>query len=166
MDGLGRFRDAGDMKNTLFDHIVVCVDNSDAAAVALDEAWRLRHALGAAHFSLVHVIVSPIAVMGHGAMWVPDPSEIEAGAKEWLELTASSHPGADIVLLEGYPAAAVCDWAAQADVDLIVASSSRGIFDRVLLGSFAGYLSRHAPCSVLLTRPHAATASDVADDRS
>lgn len=147
------------MKTAPFDHIAVCVDNSDAASVALDQAWRLRQALGARHFSLVHVIVSPIAVMGHGAMWVPDPSEIEAGAKEWLELTASSRPGADVVLLKGYPAAAVCDWAAQANVDLIVASSSRGVVDRVLLGSFAGYLSRHAPCSILLTRPHVATSS-------
>ena len=34
-----------------------------------------------------------------------------------------------------------------------MASASRGMFDRVLLGSFAGFLARHSPCSVLLTRP-------------
>jgi hypothetical protein len=29
-----------------------------------------------------------------------------------------------------------------------------------LLGSFAGYLARHAPCSVLLTRPHVVPDAD------
>ena len=35
----------------------------------------------------------------------------------------------------------------------LIAASHRGLVERVLLGSFAGYLVRHAPCAVLLTRP-------------
>ena len=140
--------------NELFTHIAVCVDNSEASSVALDEAWRLKRSLGPGRFSLVHVIPSPMVVAGHGAIWVQDPGEIAAGAKEWLDELAAAHPGAEVVLLDGYPQAEVCDWALEANVGLLVASSSRGMFDRVLLGSFAGYLARHAPCSVLLTRPH------------
>ena len=139
--------------NELFSHIAVCVDNSEASTAALEEAWKLRETLGDASFTLVHVIASPMVVAGHGAMWIPDPTELAAGAREWMDELAREHPGAQVVLLSGYPAAEVCDWAREADVDLLVASSSRGVFDRVLLGSFAGYLARHAPCQVLLTRP-------------
>ncbi len=140
--------------NELFTHIAVCVDNSEASSAALDEAWRLKRSMGSVRFSLVHVFRSPIVVAGHGAVWVQDPSEIAAGANEWLDEVAAGYPGAEVVLLGGYPQAGVCSWAREEHVDLLVASSSRGMFDRVLLGSFAGYLARHAPCSVLLTRPH------------
>lgn len=140
--------------NTPASHIAVCVDNSPASTAALEEAWRLREAVGADRFTLIHVIPSPMVVAGHGAMWLPDPTEIRAGAAEWMDTLVADRPGVETVLLDGYPPAEVCDWAARSDVDLLVASSSRGLFDRVLLGSFAGYLTRHAPCSVLLTRPH------------
>ena len=146
--------------NELFTHIAVCLDNSEASSAALDEAWRLTRSVGPVRFSLVHVIPSPSVIAGHGAMWVQDPSEIAAGAKEWLDAAVAAHPGAKVVLLGGYPQAEVCDWARDENVDLLVASSSRGMFDRVLLGSFAGYLARHAPCSVLLTRPHPVPAAD------
>lgn len=150
--------------NELFTHIAVCIDNSEASSTALGEAWRLRESARPARFSLVHVIPSPMVVAGHGAMWIPDPTEVAAGAREWLAAVAAEHPGAEVVLLSGYPAAEVCDWADGASVDLLVASSSRGIFDRVVLGSFAGYLARHAPCTVLLTRPH--VVRDAAGDAS
>jgi len=139
----------------LFAHIAVCIDNSEASSEALEEAWRLHRSLGSPRFSLVHVIASPRAVAGHGGMWVPDPGEMGSGAKEWLDDVVAAHAGAEVAVLHGYPAAEVCHWAVQADVDLLVAASSRGLFDRILLGSFAGHLSHHAPCSVLLTRPHA-----------
>jgi nucleotide-binding universal stress UspA family protein len=135
-----------------FAHIACCIDHSDASMRALDQAVRL-HDAGGGRLSLVHVAPWPMVIAGHGAAWVPDPAAIMAGAKEWLDGVVAAHPGAEGVLLEGYPPAAACDWAAAEGVDLMVASSSRGLFDRVLLGSFAGYLARHAPCSVLLTRP-------------
>ena len=122
---------------------------------ALDRAIRLQVA-GGGRLSLLHVAPWPVVFAGHGAAWVTDPTIILAGAKEWLDGVVAVNPGTEGVLLEGYPPAAACDWAAEAGVDLLVASSSRGLFDRVLLGSFAGYLARHAPCAVLLTRPEGA----------
>ncbi len=139
--------------NGSFTHLAVCIDNSEASSAALEEAWRLHRSLHAERFSLVHIIPSPMMVAGHGAMWIPDPNEIQAGAREWLDEVAAAHPGAEVVLLDGYPSAKACAWAAENDVDLLVAASSRGLFDRVLLGSFAGYLVGHAHCSILLTRP-------------
>ena len=147
-------RNAERMTNN-FAHIACCIDHSDASMHALDQAIRLR-AAGDGRLSLLHVAPWPMVIAGHGAAWVPDPAIIMAGAKEWLDGVVAAHPGTEGVLLEGYPPAAACDWAADAEVDLLVAASSRGLFDRVLLGSFAGYLTRHAPCAVLLTRPEAA----------
>lgn len=148
---------------TTFAHIACCVDGSDASIRALDQATRL-HEAGGGRLSLLHVAPWPMVIAGHGGSWVPDPGLILAGAREWLDGLVASHPGSEGVLLEGYPPAAACDWAAEAGVDLLVASSSRGLFDRVLLGSFAGYLARHAPCPVLLTRPERTPATVSAED--
>jgi nucleotide-binding universal stress UspA family protein len=35
----------------------------------------------------------------------------------------------------------------------MVAATHRGLVERALLGSFAGYLAHHAPCSVFLVPP-------------
>ena len=128
-------RNAERMTNN-FAHIACCIDHSDASMHALDQAIRLQGA-GDGRLSLLHVAPWPMVIAGHGAAWVPDPAIIMAGAKEWLDGVVAAHPGTEGVLLEGYPPAAACDWAADAEVDLLVAASSRGLFDRVLLGSFA-----------------------------
>jgi nucleotide-binding universal stress UspA family protein len=96
----------------------------------------------------------PLLYTGEAGAWAPDPADIESASREWLEQIAAGAAEGEAVLLDGYPPAAVCEWATDHHVDLIVAASHRGLVERVLLGSFAGYLVRHAPCSVLLTRPH------------
>lgn len=144
------------MPNT-YPHIAVCVDRSDASAAALAEARTLRADAGPGRLSIVHVAPWPLLYTGEVGAWTPDPEDIASAAREWLTRTAADVPDAEPVLLEGYPPAAVCEWAEANDVDVIVASSHRGLVERVLLGSFAGYLVRHAPCSVLLTRPSDAT---------
>lgn len=138
--------------DSLYRHIACCVDRSDASRGALSEATRLR-ALGPGRLSIVHVSTWGILFGAYPGVTAVDPEVVGEEAQRWLDAIVAANPGSEGVLLDGYPPAAACEWAAQADVDLIVASSSRGIIDRVLLGSFAGYVARHAPCSVLLTRP-------------
>jgi nucleotide-binding universal stress UspA family protein len=104
---------------------------------------------------LVHVAPWPLLYTGEAGAWAPDPVDIASAAREWLDGVAAGVPEGEAVLLDGYPPAAVCEWAETNVVDLIVAASHRGLVERVLLGSFAGYLVRNAPCSVLLTRPEA-----------
>jgi nucleotide-binding universal stress UspA family protein len=87
---------------------------------------------------------------------VPDPEDIFAQSRTWLEELAAEIPEAEPVLLTGYPPVAVVEWAEEARPDLIVAAAHRGLVDRLLLGSFASYLAYHAPCSVLLVRPEPA----------
>ncbi len=125
---------------SLWAHIACCVDESEASAAALREARRLRDQ-GPGRLTLVHVAFGP-------------PRDATRPCPDWLEAAASAGAGDPVVLVNlGVPAAAVCEWAAGARTDLIVASARRGIRERILLGSFAGHLARHAPCPVLLVRP-------------
>jgi len=137
-------------------HIACCVDDSYAARAAAAEAARLRD-LGPGRLSLVHVIERPPlpALVAEGAAWYPDEREYESRARAWLADLARDFR-AEPVLLTGYPPAAAAEWAERAGVDLLVAASHRGRVERLLLGSFASYLARHAPCAVLLVRPPAA----------
>jgi nucleotide-binding universal stress UspA family protein len=134
-------------------HIAVCIDDSDAARRALDEAVRLR-GFGPGRLSLVHAIErTPMpALVGEGAAWYPEDTAYEGRVRSWLDELARE-TGGEPVLLEGYAAAAVTDWAAAAGVDLLVAAAHRGTVERLLLGSFASFLAHHAPCPVLLVRP-------------
>jgi nucleotide-binding universal stress UspA family protein len=142
---------------TAYGHIAVCIDRSGASTASLREARALRAAGGPGRLSIVHVAPWPLLYAGEAGAWAPDPDDIASAAREWLDRAASDVPEAQAVLLDGYPPAAVCEWAQGNEVDLLVAASHRGLVERVLLGSFAGYLARNAPCSVLLTRPDDAT---------
>lgn len=141
------------MGDTPYRHIAVCVDRSDASTGTLAEARALFAAAGAERLSIVHVAPWPLLYTGEAGGWAPDPEDIASSARTWLDSIVADVPEGTPVLLDGYPPAAVCDWAEQEGTDLLVAASHRGLVERVLLGSFAGYLVRHAPCSVLLTRP-------------
>jgi nucleotide-binding universal stress UspA family protein len=133
-------------------HIACCVDRSGAALGVLRVGRKLRE-LGPGRLTLVHVTPWGLMFGGYPGVEPEDPETLAADAKTWLDEMVTAHPGSEGVLLNGYPPAVTCEWAHGADVDLLVAASSRGVVDRVLLGSFAGYLVRHAPCGIILTRP-------------
>lgn len=147
--------------STPFAHIVCCIDSSDAAATALSHASALREMAGG-RLTVLHVVAPPpflvsfAATLG-GAPVHDDVAEREA-AQMWLDETASNVPGgAEAVLLEGPPGETACEWAEEAGVDVMVAASHRGAVERMMLGSFARYLTHHAPCPLLLIPPgHAA----------
>jgi nucleotide-binding universal stress UspA family protein len=121
-------------------HIACAIDNSEASAAALREAARLR-ALAGGRLSVVHVAAGP-------------PHDAAAPPPAWLASAAAEAGGHPVLLVNlGMAASAVCEWAAEARVDLLVASAHRGVRERIVLGSFAGYLARHCRCSVLLVRP-------------
>lgn len=143
-------------------HIACCLDRSDASIAVLEMGKRLRN-LGPGKLTIVHVAPWGIIFGGYPGVELRGTEDFRADAQDWLDETVAANPGTEGVLLDGYPPAVVCEWAEPAGVDLIVAASSRGLVDRVLLGSFAGYLARHAHCPVLLTRPGASeTRTDVA----
>ena len=73
-------------------------------------------------------------------------------------------------VLNGSPAAEILRYADDHDIDLIVLGAhGHGLLDRLLIGSVAERVSRHAPCAVLLVPPavrRLATAGEEADLRA
>lgn len=130
---------------SLWSHIACCMDDSPGSAAALAEARRLR-AQDTGRLSLVHVVYGP---PGEAA------DAFVEEAQSWLEQAAAGTPSGDAVVLTslGRPGGAIGAWAGDNEVDLLDASAHRGILERAMLGSFAEYLARHAPCPVLLVRP-------------
>lgn len=144
-----------------YEHIVCCFEGSEPSRQALAEARRLR-ARGPGRLTVLHVARQPLR-WGTGiayAVSIPEPFEEEAQrVREWLVHEVADDQAA-VVVISGYPPAAACDWAAANGADLIVAAAHRGLVDRVLLGSFAGFLVRHSPCPVLLIRPQPPTRNE------
>ena len=137
-----------------YQHVAVAVEDSPGSHKALQEAARMA-ALTGARLSVLHVtsIPMPPPYMGEGGVFLPDPEVMQAAALTWLKEMVEEIPGAQPQVLEGHPPEAVCQWAADNDVDLLVAGAERGRVERLLLGSFALHLARHAPCDIMLARP-------------
>jgi nucleotide-binding universal stress UspA family protein len=134
-----------------FRHVAVCVDDSEPSRRALGEAVALAR-LGAETLSIVHVLPWPPSHLTMGYALVPDPTTTFRDGEEWLtDLVAATGTGVP-VLLKGDPPRAVCAWARDAAPDVLICAAHRGVWDRVLLGSFANHVAYHAPCDVLLTR--------------
>lgn len=137
-----------------YSHVAVAVEDSPGSRKALDEAWRMA-SLSGARLSVLHVTSIPLPppYMGEGGVFLPDPQVMQDAALTWLKEMVEGIPGAEPHVLEGHPPDAVCEWAGAHDVDLLVAGAERGRVERLLLGSFALHLARHAPCDILLARP-------------
>jgi nucleotide-binding universal stress UspA family protein len=148
------------------DRIIVGVDGSDGARVALE--WAVREArLRGTRLVAVHTWQMPVGAgaadsfgMGAGAF---DPSleadlmeRVEAGAKQLLEreIAAVDTSGIEVErLVEARNAAdALLDAARDADL-LVVGTRGRGGFKGLLLGSVSQQASHHAPCPVVIVPP-------------
>ena len=151
-----------------YHQILVPVDGSPTSEKALDEAIRLAQ-LSGARLRLVHVVDELSYVNGfESAMnYVNEiiPLMREAGEKLLAhdrKKALDKGVSADCVLVEGGPDR-ICDHVAEqarrAKADLIVVGSHgrRGI-GRVLLGSDAEQIVRHAPVPVLVVRAPEAVA--------
>lgn len=137
-----------------YDRIACCVDRDDAADAVVAEATGLVDG-DPARLVLVHVLTPPAATVAGPFAYVPPPAETRDDAEGWLAELAERHGAAGTALLEGSPAHAVCAWANEAGIDLIVAAAHRGLVERAMLGGFAAHLAYHARCSVLLVHPDA-----------
>ncbi|MFN8108609.1 MAG: universal stress protein [Thermoleophilia bacterium] len=138
---------------SVFRHIGVCVDDSQAAANALDTARRMRQAN--ASLSVVHCVEPPSFLVnlaaGLGGGVVPDSGPMVDAARAWVETLTEQ--GETPVVLEGSPARTISEWARDHGCDLLVlATSSTGSAEGGLLGSVAQRLALDAPCSTLLVR--------------
>lgn len=131
--------------------IACFIDQDEASQTALAEAQRLR-GFGDCELHLVHVAPEPLALYAAPYAYLSVSDDFYPRAREWIE-TRARRAEATPVLLSGFPARAACEFAAAADVDLMIAAAHRGVVRRAVLGGFASHIAYHAPCPVLLVRP-------------
>ena len=146
------------------DEIIVCVDGSPAATKAATEGLGVVRHGGAVVLVTVVEAIDPSLVTGTGfAGGTTTPDVLEAdhlargsAAQSMLEETQTTLDLAEarLMVLEGSPGDAVCDYAAEIGAAAIVMGSrGRGGVRRALLGSVSDHVVRNAPCPVVITGP-------------
>jgi nucleotide-binding universal stress UspA family protein len=158
-------------------HVLALVDFSEAS----DEALRQAHGYArmvSAKLSVLHVVpdflpASPLLPDG-SVKNIDAEVQLEARALDELgarvkEITGRSRNDADVAVAMGSADAAAVHHAEQHHVDLVVVGATgRTGLARLLMGSTAERIVRHAPCSVLVARPspasnHLLAATDLSD---
>lgn len=142
--------------NDRFEHLACFVDDSEASRKALGEARLMREQLRARRLSIVHVVPPPV----YFGVYDPPERTLPPTEPQWLKDLGTEVPGSDVVFIDSftaYPPAEAVRWASAEGIDLAIAGTHRGIYERMTLGGFAAYLAYHATCPVLLIPPPIAT---------
>lgn len=137
--------------------LVLGEDLSPTSSIARDLAISLAEKLELP-LHVVHAIDAGIPYLS--TLEIMLPKELVANlyddAKNQLESIARESPSARIAneeISDEHPSDAICDAARKVDASLIVVGShARRGMERLLLGSTAEKVVRHAPCSVLVAR--------------
>jgi len=143
-------------------HILACVDFSAHSTRSLAEVGEYARANGS-KVTLIHVS-DPQAFIPPQAVLQPASTNDEATHRAALAKLRDQNLGdieVDIaVLVDHAPAKAICDYAEEHGVDLIVVGShGRGGVERWLIGSVAERVVRHASSNVYVVRQRLQTAS-------
>jgi nucleotide-binding universal stress UspA family protein len=144
-----------------FQTIVVAIDFSETSRAALRRATQLaREANGTLH--VVHVVPMPVY-----AAWSVEAPDLEAAGihayyvedarRQLVDLTATlaiEPSRVTCTALPGRPAQEIVRYATEIGASLIVLGThGHGFVNRMLLGSVADHVVRHAPCAVLVVPP-------------
>src|SRR6185503_447753 len=144
--------------------ILVPTDFSECGNYALSYAASLARTFGAS-IVCVHVIEPMVPTVGYSGMTEPLPiaditEQLEDSAERELPKLAECQECAGLeveeVIAHGEAAAEIVRVAKERNVDLIVVSShGRTGLGRILFGSTAEAIVRHASCPVLVVKPPA-----------
>lgn len=142
--------------------ILLPTDFSDCAAFALPYAAGIARATGAS-LLCVHVVETVVPAVGYTGMSEPLPiadisEQLEDSAERELPKIARCEECAGLnveeVIVHGDAATEIVRVATERGVDLIVVSShGRTGLGRMLFGSTAEAVVRHATCPVLVVKP-------------
>lgn len=142
--------------------ILLPTDFSECGNYALSYAASLARTFGAS-ILCVHVIEPMVPTVGYSGMTEPLPladisDQLEDSAERELPKLAECEECAGIeveeLIVHGEAASEIVRVAKEKDVDLIVVSShGRTGLGRILFGSTAEAIVRHAPCPVLVVKP-------------
>lgn len=136
----------------------MAIDFSRASQAALDHAIPLAQSFGGT-ISLLHVISPPAypMEMGHVPvdLAVMEQSTLEAAEKKLRSWAAKLPPDlqGDVLVRSGLPGDVITAVARKQRSDwIVIATQGRTGLQRLLLGSTAEHVVRHASCPVLVTR--------------
>lgn len=143
--------------------ILVATDFSEQAQEALRRAVVLAQKLDA-EIHLLHALEEIVIYDAENLLPVASPEIMDnhrKGAERRLAKQMEQLP-ADVVVhsairqVQHSAAGTICDEAKAIGADMIVVGCQghKGFLDRMLTGSTAEHVVRHAPCTVLVTRPH------------
>ena len=142
--------------------ILLPTDFSECGNYALSYAASLARSFGAS-ILCVHVIEPMVPTVGYSGMAEPLPiaditDQLENSAERELPKIAEREECAGLeieeLIVHGEAASEIVSVARERKVDLIVVSShGRTGLGRILFGSTAEAVVRHAPCPVLVVKP-------------
>lgn len=150
-----------------FERIIVGTDGSDHAEVAVARAFSLAKVLEVPVVAMY--VVDPVTFQGFPPEGlVADMTKIlTEEAEEVMETIRQrgERDGVKVVGLikEGRPAEELCQEATPKDLIVVATHGRRGL-GRILLGSVAENVVRHAPCPVLVIRDTRKKKEKAADD--
>jgi len=147
--------------------VCCAVDLSEASRLALVESAEVARRFGA-ELTVVYV-QQPVAPAAIDALAAPSNLAAQAAAELELALEAWCSEAEQIAgrpvrsaVLSGEPAREIVRYARDKGVDLVVlATHGRTGLRRVVLGSVAEHVVRHAPCTVLVVRRRAPTQDEL-----
>ena len=141
---------------TMIRSVLVGVDFSSASRQALARGQAFAEILGVP-LTAMHVLHLPPPIMPEVQLPLPDAEwteGMERQARETLEKWIEGIPNAEAVVHWGSPAEELVA-AADGNTLLVVAQVGHTTLERLLFGSTAARVVRHAPCDVLVVRAEA-----------
>ncbi|CAM2006362.1 universal stress protein [Acanthopleuribacter pedis] len=142
--------------------ILFATDFSAISAKAQDYALFLRDKLGC-ELEIVHVfdpdtfnMPTPYYFMPGVETWLDDHiTTMKKKGREALDEISATTGDCPTTFLEGKTGSALCEFANEHKFDMIVMGTHGHTgFNRLILGSVAEYVVRHAHCSVLTIKPN------------
>lgn len=129
-------------------------DMSDLSLAGLKQAAQLTRDEGAT-LHIVHV-EEPAPAFGEGALYMGMAETVREQLRARLD---EVHPDLPVKcqreLLSGDPATAICDYAREHGMDVILMTShGRTGLSRLFMGSVAEEVVRQAPCPVIVLKPN------------
>jgi nucleotide-binding universal stress UspA family protein len=136
-------------------HILACIDFSEHSTRALAEVGEYARVNGS-RVTLVHVSDPQGFIPPQAILEPPSPTDEgahEAGLAKLRDQHLADVDVALAVVADHAPAKAICEYAEEHGVDLIVVGShGRGGVERWLIGSVAERVVRHATMNVYVVR--------------
>lgn len=137
----------------MIDRVIIGVDFSEASRAALAKASLWAQKVGAP-LVVVHVLQPPAPMLPEAQIALPDPAWLQAmedHALDHLRQWVEGIPSARVEVKWGSPAEELVALASVQSL-LVVAQVGHSGIERLLFGSTAARVVKHAPCDVLVVR--------------